>query len=169
MWNTFSWWVISVATWKWICWILYERSCRSRPDSMEGQTDDRQIDRLTNQKAGLRTNIHSFNSLAPGGFQINFRYVTFKLTLGNGGWGMSHEIVLRWMPLDLTDDMSTLLLLMAWCCQVTSHYLSQCWPISMSPNGVTRPKWVNFPGQRYRHLLFLIFYDFFYIDIIHLA
>ena len=25
----------------------------------------------------------------------------------------------------------------------TSHYLSQCWPISMSPYGVTTPKWVN--------------------------
>ena len=25
--------------------------------------------------------------------------------------------------------------------QATSHYLSQCWPRSMSPNGVTRPWW----------------------------
>ena len=32
---------------------------------------------------------------------------------------------------------------MAWCGQATSHYLSQCWPRSMSPNGVTRPQWVN--------------------------
>ena len=32
---------------------------------------------------------------------------------------------------------------MAWCRQATSHYLSQCWPRSMSPNGVTRPQWVN--------------------------
>ena len=37
----------------------------------------------------------------------------------NGGWGISYEIALRWMPLDLTDDKSTLL-----------HYLSQCWPRS---------------------------------------
>ena len=28
----------------------------------------------------------------------------FKLTLVNGGWGISYEIALRWMPLDLTDD-----------------------------------------------------------------
>ena len=27
--------------------------------------------------------------------------------------------------------------------QVTSHYLSQYWPKSMSPYGVTRPQWVN--------------------------
>ena len=32
---------------------------------------------------------------------------------------------------------------MAWCCQATSHYLSQCWPRSMLPNGFTRPQWVN--------------------------
>ena len=32
---------------------------------------------------------------------------------------------------------------MAWCRQATSHYLSQCWPSSMSPYGVTRPQWVN--------------------------
>ena len=61
----------------------------------------------------------------------------------NGGWGISYEIALRWMPLDFTDDKSTLVQVMAWCCQATSHYLSQCWPRSMSPNGVTRPQWVN--------------------------
>ena len=28
---------------------------------------------------------------------------------------------------------------MAWCCQETSHYLSQCWPRSMTPYGVNKP------------------------------
>ena len=32
---------------------------------------------------------------------------------------------------------------MAWCCQATSHYLSQCWPRSLSSYGVTRPQWVK--------------------------
>ena len=71
------------------------------------------------------------NSLAPGRFQFNFRYGIFKLTLANGGWGISYEIALRWIPLDLTDDKSTLVQVMAWCRQATSHYLSQCWPRSM--------------------------------------
>ena len=31
----------------------------------------------------------------------------------------------------------------------TNHYLSQCWPISMSPYGVTRPQWVNSPCGDY--------------------
>ena len=61
----------------------------------------------------------------------------------NGGWGISYEIALRWMPLDLTDDKSTLVQVMAWCRQATSHYLNQCWPRSMSPNGATMPQWVN--------------------------
>ena len=32
---------------------------------------------------------------------------------------------------------------MAWCREATSHYLSQCWPRSLMPYGVTRPQWVN--------------------------
>ena len=38
------------------------------------------------------------------------------------------EIALRRMSLDLTDDKSILVQVMAWCRQATSHYLSQCWP-----------------------------------------
>ena len=32
---------------------------------------------------------------------------------------------------------------MAWCRQATCHYLSQCWPRSVLPYGITRPQWVN--------------------------
>ena len=31
------------------------------------------------------------------------------------------------MPEDPTDDWPTLVQVMAWCCQATSHYLNQCW------------------------------------------
>ena len=48
------------------------------------------------------------------------------------------------MPLNLTEDKSTMVQVMAWCCQATSHYLSQCWPRFISPNGITRPQyWIN--------------------------
>ena len=50
---------------------------------------------------------------------------------------------LRWMTRDHTDDKSTSVQVMAWCRQATSHYLNQCWPISPTPYGVTRPQWVN--------------------------
>ena len=43
--------------------------------------------------------------------------------------------------------------IMDWSCQVTSHYLRQCWPRSMASYGVTRPQWVkrssySFYGRR---------------------
>ena len=53
------------------------------------------------------------------------------------------EVALRWIWLDLTDDKSTLVQVMAWCCQAPSYYLSQCWPRSMLPYGVIRPNLVN--------------------------
>ena len=62
------------------------------------------------------------------------------------GWGISCEIGLRWMPPDFTDDKSTLGQVMAWCRKATRHYLSQCWPRSLAPYGVTRPQWVKFSG-----------------------
>ena len=53
------------------------------------------------------------------------------------------------MTLGLTDEKSTLVQVMAWCRQATSHYLIQCWPSSMLPFGVTRPQWVNLLGFCY--------------------
>ena len=47
------------------------------------------------------------------------------------------------MPRDLTDDKSTLVQVMAWCRQATSHYLNQYWPISPTSYGVTRPQLVK--------------------------
>ena len=47
------------------------------------------------------------------------------------------------MPQDLTDDMATLVQVMAWCCQATSYYLNQCSPRYPIPNGISTPQWVN--------------------------
>ena len=90
----------------------------------------------------------SLNTLAPGKFEWNFRHVIFKQILVIDDWGISCEIALIWMSLDFTDGQSTLVEVMACCRQATSlaaasHYLSQCWPKSLSPNVVTWPKWVN--------------------------
>ena len=63
------------------------------------------------------------------------------------GWGISCEIALIWISLDFTDDQSKLFQVMAWCCQATSHYLSQCWPRSLLPYNVTRPEWVNLSSK----------------------
>ena len=86
---------------------------------------------------------HMFNSLTPGRFEWNFSYLIFQIISVIDGWGISCELALRWMSLDLTDNKSTLVQVMAWCCQATSHYLDQCWPRSPTPYGVTRPQRVN--------------------------
>ena len=55
-------------------------------------------------------------------------------------WWLRH---LLWSCPNMTDDQSTLVQVMAWCHQATSHYLSQCWPRSLTPYGITRPQWVK--------------------------
>ena len=58
------------------------------------------------------------------------------------GCDISSEIAFRWTSLDLSNDKSTLVQVMAWCRQAPIHYLSQCWPRSVSPYGVTWPQWI---------------------------
>ena len=84
-----------------------------------------------------------FNSLAPGKFEQYFGYLIFEIISVINGWGISCELALRWMSLDLTYDKSTWDQVMAWCRQSTSHYLSQWWPRSLLPYGVTHPQWVK--------------------------
>ena len=79
----------------------------------------------------------ALNPLAP------IRYIIFKLIIQNSSWGTLCETALRWMPQNLTNGESTLVQVMAWCFQATSHYLSQCWPRSMSPSSFTRWQRVN--------------------------
>ena len=104
-------------------------------------------------------NIICFNSLAPEKFEWNFRYLLiFQIISVIDGWVISCELVLRWMSLDLTDDKSTLVQVMAWCRLATNHYLSQCWPRSLSSYGVIRPKWVK-PCYSSTWLYIMIKYD----------
>ena len=84
------------------------------------------------------------NSLALGDLDAILKMqfsLLFYLLIGI--FTSSKDNAVRWMPWDLTNEKSTLVQVMAWCRQATSHYLSQCWPSSMSPYGVTRPQWVN--------------------------
>ena len=97
----------------------------------------------------LMDSYHLFHSLVPGKFNSNFKSIIFPdsdvgwpdvgLTsvLSSRGWanvsrtfiavwvGTHCEIALSWMPQDLPNDRkSTLVQVMAWCYQATSHYLS---------------------------------------------
>ena len=92
--------------------------------------------------------ILSINSLAPRRYGCNLKLVIFNFIWRIGNLSISHEIALRWIPGDLSDDQSTLVQVMAWCRQATGHYLSQCWPRSMSSYGATRPQQVNLLAPR---------------------
>ena len=93
--------------------------------------------------AAILYEVANLNSLAPGGPRCHFKTAIFNLVLLIGIFTSSKDNALRWMPCDLTDDKSALVQVMAWCRQATSHYLSQCWPIPLSPYGVTKPQWVK--------------------------
>ena len=83
------------------------------------------------------------NSLAPGKSEWNLRLKTFKVILWLVVEVSFCEIDLRWMSQDFIGGKSMLVQVMAWCCQATSRYPSQCWPTFMSPYGITKPQWVN--------------------------
>ena len=51
----------------------------------------------------ILNDIH-FNTLGPGRFELNFRLIIFKLNLIIDVWGISCEVIFRWMSLDLNDD-----------------------------------------------------------------
>ena len=74
-----------------------------------------------------------------GDLNIFLNKIICNLILVSDAWD---EIALRYLSLDLTDDKSTLVQVMAWCHQARSHYLNQCWTSSISPYGVTKPQWV---------------------------
>ena len=82
------------------------------------------------------------NLLAPGRFGCDLKNLIFNLVLLIGILRSLYDNALRSMLQNITGK-STLVQVMAWCRQATSHYLSQCWPRSMLPYGVIRPQWVK--------------------------
>ena len=70
-----------------------------------------------------------------------------KLILVIFGWGVPCDIDSPPPPgngTDHTDHKSTLVQVIACCCQARSHYLSECWPRPLSPYGVTKTRRFNF-------------------------
>ena len=82
-----------------------------------------------------RNKIH----VAPEKCGGNFTSLYFKVIYRIEILGTPCEIGLsRWVPQNRTDDKSIVVQIIAWCRQATSHYLSQCWPRSMTSYGITR-------------------------------
>ena len=63
----------------------------------------------------------NLNSLAPKGYSCDFKNVISEHSL-------LLQIALRWMRGDVIDDCLTLVQVVVWCRQTTSHCLSQCLP-----------------------------------------
>ena len=85
----------------------------------------------------------ALNSLTTGWCGKKFQTVFFYFMLWIKFLNTSYEIALMCMLQNPTDHKSTLVQVMAWCRQATSHYLSQCWPRYVLPYGITRPQWVK--------------------------
>ena len=64
-----------------------------------------------------------FDSLAPGRFECNFSLVIFKPILLISGKGIACKKAPTWMSLDFAGGNSTLVQVVAWYRQATSHYL----------------------------------------------
>ena len=91
------------------------------------------------------------NSLVPGRSGYDLKNAMFNVVLLIGVSSYHHNNALRWVPQDLTDDKSTLVYVMAWCHQATSHYLNQCWPRSPMPYSIDWPQCVNNSNFDLRH------------------
>ena len=95
------------------------------------------------------SHIYSLTHWPLGDCNVISKNAIFNLALLIGILKSSYDNVFRWMPQDLTDDKSTMVQVMAWCRQATSHYLNQRWPRSPTPYGVTRPQWVKMLYSKY--------------------
>ena len=87
-----------------------------------------------------------FCSLATRSLPQKFCNINFKLILQIDIKSVSQETALKRMPRDYTDNKPTFGLVGPGngvvCCQATSNCLCQCWPRSLSPYSVSRPRWV---------------------------
>ena len=90
------------------------------------------------------------NLLIPGIYENHFKSMIFKLIIETSSLGIRCEIRFGWM-FQIHTNKSTLVQVITWCRQATSHYLNQCWRRSMSSYSVTRPQRIS-TLQRSRHV-----------------
>ena len=79
--------------------------------------------------------------IGPWGCGCNLKLVIFNMTSRIDILSISCENALTYAT--KPQWWSTLVQVMAWCRQTTSHYLNQCRSRSPMPYGVTRQQWVN--------------------------
>ena len=91
---------------------------------------------------------YPFNSLAPERCGSNLKSIIFKLIMQNS-LGTCCEIALGWTQQYLTNEKSTLVQVIVWYLQATSHYHSQIY-VAMWP------QWVNLKGPQLNFRDFLV-------------
>ena len=84
-----------------------------------------------------------FTSKSPWRFGCDFKCINFKHNMEIESVNIWVNITMEWMPEYIVDSKPTVVQVMAWCREATSHYLNQCWPQFPTPYGVTRPQWVK--------------------------
>ena len=94
------------------------------------------------QRMGSTTKVVN-NSLVPSRCGNDFKSMISRYILQVTSMKTSCETALRRIPQNTFDNKSTLVQVMTWFPQATNHYLSQCWPRSMSPYAITRPQWIT--------------------------
>ena len=85
--------------------------------------------------------VNQFELICP--FELKMQFFNNNSQGNVSNWWLGYHLwnSLMWLSLDLIDDESTLVQVMAWCRQTTSHCLDRCWLRFLSPFGLTRPQW----------------------------
>ena len=87
--------------------------------------------------------VSQISSLSPERCSCNLEIVIFKLISRMNILSISCEIVLIWMPQDLTDDKINIGSGNGFVPSGNRHCLNQSWHRSMPSFGATRPQWVK--------------------------
>ena len=98
-----------------------------------------------------------YQLIVPWGWGFDFECFIFKYIVVIIFLSISITMTIMWMMQYPINEKTTLVQVMAWCHQATSHFLSQHWSITMSLHGATSPQWVKLefshPNYNVKHFI----------------
>ena len=95
--------------------------------------------------------IWSIITMRPKQNGCHFADGTLKCFFLKVKFSISNEISLKYDFRDMIGDKPILIAVMAWCYQITSHHLNQCWPTSVMPYCITRLQLLSIINQIAQH------------------
>ena len=81
------------------------------------------------------------NSLSENTCTLHYNFI--EVTQHNMMISLFPWFVTDWNVDCIIKSMLAVVLIMAWCCQATRHYLDQCWANPMAPLGYNELRWWN--------------------------